>query len=173
MSSHLTSPVSLPVCSGKPPRRSKLAFDAALLKDPALREEAVTLSRTAHRLAAAFRASSPTTLSSRRSRRAVHAAAEEEDQRPSFLTASTVLRRSKSATGPGTSIRVAASRTGTSAKNSRSCSSTVVPSAARTDANVASLLSAGTHTNTYVERANDDRLVPRSGGKVDASGCRC
>ena len=38
------------------------AFDAALLKDASLREEAVTLSRTAHRLATAFRQEAPLSL---------------------------------------------------------------------------------------------------------------
>ncbi|MES2469244.1 MAG: hypothetical protein V4675_18200 [Verrucomicrobiota bacterium] len=38
------------------------AFDAALLTDATLREEAVTLSRTAHRLATAFRQEAPLSL---------------------------------------------------------------------------------------------------------------
>ena len=38
------------------------SFDAALLKDATLREEAVTLSRTAHRLATAFRQEAPLSL---------------------------------------------------------------------------------------------------------------
>ena len=38
------------------------AFDAALLKDATLREEAVTLSRTAHRLATAFKQEAPLSL---------------------------------------------------------------------------------------------------------------
>ena len=42
--------------------KAQASFDAAQLKDTALREEAVILSRTAHRLANAFKHETPVTL---------------------------------------------------------------------------------------------------------------
>ena len=47
---------------GEATPEEQAAFDAALLKDATLREEAVTLSRTAHRLATAFRQEAPLSL---------------------------------------------------------------------------------------------------------------